>query len=196
MTTQPLRPPLPPHLQPTAKAPSTAQSSPLSARADNKPAPSRSSSHVRPVTQKQNVTKVDYTSDTATLSLIRRVLSPQTGHATDQRSTPRPIEDLLPPLTSLNAVDVQLYAIIAIVLRDFVYVWYSKITPDHVFVEEVLQIVAHTTRAIEQRLRRIDIESLVLDEIPALLVDHVHCQYATQRKRWSLILDLSILRSK
>lgn len=176
MTAQPLRPPIPLHLQPAAKASPTSQSSSLSALAGNTPASSRSSSQVRPGKQKQNVTKIDYTSEAATLSLIRRVLSPQTAHAPDQRATPRPIEDLLPPLTSLNEVDVQLYAIIAIVLKDFVYAWYSKITPDHVFVEEVIQIIAHTTRALEQRLRRIDIEELVLDEIPALVVNHIDCQ--------------------
>jgi hypothetical protein len=105
--------------------------------------------------------------------LIRRVLSPQNGHPSDQRGTPRPIEDLLPPLTSFNEVDIQLYAIIAIVLKDFVYAWYGKITPDHVFVEEVIQIIAHITRALEQRLRSIDLEGLVLDEIPAVVIAHV-----------------------
>ena len=123
--------------------------------------------------QRQNVPKADFTSESATLSLIRRVLSPQNGHASEQRATPRPIEDLLPPLTSFNEVDVQLYAIIAIVLKDFVYAWYTKITPDHVFVEEVIQIIAHTTRALEQRLRRIDLEGLILDEIPAVVLAHV-----------------------
>ena len=177
MTAQPLRPPIPLHLQPAAKAPSTAQGSSLSARAANTPVASRSPSQARPVKAKQNVTKADYTSEAATLSLIRRVLSPQTGSVPDQRATPRPIEDLLPPLTSLNEIDVQLYAIIAIVIKDFVYAWYSKITLDHVFIEEVIQIIAHTTRALEQRLRRIDVAGLALDEIPALLIDHIKCQH-------------------
>jgi hypothetical protein len=176
MTTQPLRPPIPLHLQPNAKASSTAQSSNFSAVASSTPTSSRSSSQARPVKQKHNAPKADFTSENATLSLIRRVLSPQNGHASDQRATPGPIEDLLPPLTSFNEVDVQLYAIIAIVLKDFVYAWYAKITPDHVFVEEVIQIIAHTTRALEQRLRGIDIEGLVLDEIPAVVVAHVQCK--------------------
>jgi|ERR1700722_3251419 len=173
MTTQPLRPPIPLHLQPSAKASSTAKSSNLSAIAGTTPTSSRSSSHARPVKQRQNVPKTDFTSENATLSLIRRVLSPQNGHPSDQRGTPRPTEDLLPPLTSFNEVDIQLYAIIAIVLKDFVYAWYGKITPDHVFVEEIIQIIAHTTRALEQRLRRIDLEGLVLDEIPAVVTAHV-----------------------
>src|SRR2546423_944951 len=174
MTSQPLRPPIPLHLQPNAKASSTAQSSNLSAVASATPTSSRSPSQARPVRSRQNVPKADFTSENATLSLIRRVLSPQNGAASDQRNTPRPIEDLLPPLTSFNEVDVQLYATIAIVVKDFFYAWYAKLTPDHVFVEEVIQIIAHTTRALEQRLRRIDLEELVLDEIPAVVVAHIH----------------------
>lgn len=176
MTTQPLRPPIPLHLQPSAKASSTAQSTNLSAVASSTPTSSRSPSQVRPLKQRHNAPKADFTSENATLSLIRRVLSPQNGHASEQRATPRPTEDLLPPLTSFNEVDVQLYAIIAIVLKDFVYAWYAKITPDHVFVEEVIHIIAHTTRALEQRLRRIDIDCLVLDEIPAIVIAHIQCE--------------------
>lgn len=88
-------------------------------------------------------------------------------------STQKPIEELLPPLTSSNEVDLQLYAIIAVIVKDFVYAWYTKITPDHVFVDEVVQIIAHCTRALEQRLRRVDLAEMVLDEIPALVDAHV-----------------------
>ena len=75
-------------------------------------------------------------------------------------------------------MDLQLYAIIAIVVKDLVYSWYGKITPDQDFVEEVLRIVAHCTRALESRLRIVDLESLILDEIPELIEGHIHGQYA------------------
>ena len=75
-------------------------------------------------------------------------------------------------------MDLQLYAIIAIVVKDLVYSWYGKITPDQDFVEEVLRIVAHCTRALESRLRTVDLESLILDEIPELIEGHIHGQYA------------------
>ena len=81
-------------------------------------------------------------------------------------------------MTSSNDVDLQLYAIIAIVVKDLVYSWYGKITPDQGFVEEVLRIVAHCTRALEGRLRTVDLESLILDEIPELIEGHIHGQYA------------------
>ena len=53
------------------------------------------------------------------------------------------------------------------------HTWYSKITPDQTFVEEVVQVIAHCTRALEQRLRKVDLEGLVLDELPELLDIHV-----------------------
>jgi hypothetical protein len=76
-------------------------------------------------------------------------------------------------LTSSNEVDLQLYAFIAIIIREFVQVWYAKITPDPYFVEEVVRTIAHCTRALEQRFRKVDLESLLLDELPDLLETHV-----------------------
>ena len=102
--------------------------------------------------------------------MIRRVLSPHPPGSTD----PLPLHELLPPLTSSNEVDLQLYAIISIVVKEFVYSWYGKITPDQGFVEEVVRIIAHCTRALEQRIRSVDIQSLVLDEIPELVEGHVN----------------------
>lgn len=122
----------------------------------------------------------DTTSDKATAAFIRRTLCSHNtllGNGEKGRSTPRPIEDVLPPLTSSNAVDLQLYGIISVIIREFVQTWYSKITPDQVFVNEVIQIIAHCTRGLEQRLRKVDLESLLLDEIPELLQSHLSCRW-------------------
>lgn len=113
----------------------------------------------------------DPLSERATLFLIRRTLCSQLGEK--GRSTPAPIDEILPPLTSSNEVDLQLYALIAIIIKEFVQTWYSKITPDQAFVEEVIQIIAHCSRALEQRLRKVDLESLLFDELPELLELHV-----------------------
>lgn len=108
-------------------------------------------------------------SDKATITLIRRVLCPQANSSLS-------LEELLPPLTSSNDVDHQLYALIAIIVKEFVYSWYSKITSDQIFVNELLQVIAHCTRALEQRLRQTDVSQLVLDEIPALIEAHISCK--------------------
>jgi len=117
------------------------------------------------------ITSTDALSDRATLFLIRRTLCSQLGDK--GRSTPAPIDEILPPLTSSNEVDLQLYAIISIIIREFVQSWYNKVTPDQLFVEEVVKIIAHCTRALEQRLRNVDLESLLLDELPDLLDVHI-----------------------
>lgn len=115
---------------------------------------------------------MDPLSDRATLMLIRRVLRPQ-KLGDKARDVVPPIEELLPSLTSRNDVDLQLYAFLAIIMREFVQSWYNKITPDETFVAEILQIIAHCTRGLEQRFRKLDVESLLLDEIPDLLDRHV-----------------------
>lgn len=94
-------------------------------------------------------------------------------HQDKGKTPPVSIEDVLPPLTSRNDVDLQLYALIAIILREYVQNWYNKITPDDSFVAEIVQLIAHVTRALEQRLRNVDLESLLLDELPDLLDRHV-----------------------
>ncbi|KAJ5551439.1 hypothetical protein N7535_000611 [Penicillium sp. DV-2018c] len=132
--------------------------------------PSRPSSRLR--TQKTSgKDDPDSASDKATTALIRRVLCPQTGSY--GASSPQPLEELLPPLTSSNDVDRQLYALLAIIIKEFVYSWYSKITPDQALVNEVLLVIAHCTRALEQRIRQIDVAQLALDEIPGLVEAHI-----------------------
>ena len=121
--------------------------------------------------QSARLSSADPLSERATLFLIRRTLCSQLGEKV--RSTPAPIDEILPPLTSSNEVDLQLYAFITIIIREFVHTWYTKITPDHVFVDEVVKIIAHCTRGLEQRLRKVDLESLLFDELPDLLEVHV-----------------------
>lgn len=139
--------------------------------AGNTPAASRSASPARkPRTTQREVDNGDFLSDAATKSVIRRILVPDDN---DTTASPPPVEDVLPPLTSSNEVDIQLYAILAIVIKDFVNTWYTKISPDHGFVDEIVQIIAHCSRAVEQRIRQTDVVQLCLDEIPILLQRHV-----------------------
>ncbi|KAK5303582.1 hypothetical protein LTR99_005344 [Exophiala xenobiotica] len=174
--TSPSRPasrtPLPPSI--ATKSSSTASLSTLGAVGSSKTTSAPHTSSRAPPTARQDGPSQDPTSQRTTLSLIRRTLVSDGSQGTDLRASPGPIEGILPPLTSSNEVDVQLYAIVAIVIKDFVNSWYSKITPDRTFVDEVIQIIAHCTRALEQRLRQIDITELLLDEVPALIERHIN----------------------
>lgn len=164
-----------PYLQPRPKAVPTLSDSSTAARVLNTtpPGPSRPSSQSRQSSPaRPNIVQPDV-SERAVRAFIRRVLCPD-AHA--GAAEQRPIDELLPPLTSSNDIDLQLYAIIAIVIKELVYSWYGKITPDQGFVEEVVKIIAHCTRAIEGRLRRVDLEQLIFDEIPELIENHVRCK--------------------
>jgi len=120
--------------------------------------------------------------DEATINYIKRVLCKKTSSAGQADSSDevdhKPLEELLPPLTSSNEIDIQLYALIAVVLNLFVQTWYNKITPDQDFVANVVQIIAHCTRGLEQRLRDVDLEGLLLEELPAILNEHIDGQSA------------------
>lgn len=163
-------PRLPSHLQTRTKAAATTTSPPP------KP-PSPANGNRQKYTAAQIAEAV---SDKATISLIRRVLCSATA---DKNAT---ISELLPPLTSSNEVDLQVYGIVAVMMREFVYAWYSKITPDQVFVDEVVKVIAHVTRGLEQRIRKVDLETLLFDEVPELLEAHVTGE---SRKRY-LIFQL------
>ncbi|KAF2139623.1 uncharacterized protein K452DRAFT_204712, partial [Aplosporella prunicola CBS 121167] len=130
-----------------------------------------STTNARPKPARTPTEPVDALSDKATTAFVRRVLCAHHVPSDDKGRRPA-LDELLPPLTSSNDVDLQLYAIIAVIIKDFVYAWYAKITPDHAFVDSVLQIIAHCTRALEQRVRNVDLEALLLDELPALLEQH------------------------
>ena len=117
--------------------------------------------------------------DKQTLAYIKSILcsgDAQTGPLSETLTNEvaaKSLDELLPPLTSSNEMDVQLYAIIAVVLNQFVQSWYKVITSDEDFVNEIVHVIAHCTRGIEQRLRHVDLLQVLLDELPALLLAHI-----------------------
>lgn len=175
MTAIPPRAPV--HLQPRPKAPATSNLAATAATASKEPITPNPRTTPRPLSS-------DPLSDKATIVFIRRTLCPfptaKQNASARGAPTPPPIEALLPPLTSQNDIDLQLYAIVAVIIKEFVLTWYAKITPDQVFVEEVVKIIAHCTRALEQRLRKVDLEALLFDELPELLDAHIIGMFVTQ----------------
>lgn len=131
-------------------------------------------------------------SERATAALIRRVLCPHVHHHHHPGSTIEPvaIDKVLPPLTSSNEIDVELYAIIAVVIKEVIQSWYGKMTPDQGFVEEVIRIVAHCTRALEGRLRSVDLEGLIFDEMAELVERHILGQCRQKLSSFCLLLLL------
>jgi hypothetical protein len=124
-------------------------------------------------------------SDEATVAFIKRTLCPHQltdPEGSRARNISKPLSELLPPLTSSDQVDLQLYALISIIIKDFVQAWYSKITPDQEFTDQVVHIIAHCTRDLEQRIAAVDLEALVFDEIPELVDVHVTGNFKINRR--------------
>lgn len=167
------RPKVLPSFSNTSKGPSSTSTGPQLSR------PSSQNRQLSPA----RISGASDVSDKATAALIRRVLCPHAHAGID----PRPINELLPPLTSSNDIDLQLYAIIAIIVKDLVQSWYGKITPDQGFVEEVVRIVAHCTTQLESRLRTVDLEGLVFDELPELVEAHIKGQQSTRKPHFRLV---------
>ena len=104
--------------------------------------------------------------DKATTVLIRRTLCPSCSPNASLLSC-------LPVLTGNAAVDYELYALLAIIIREYVAGWYGKITPDHAFVDEVVAVVAVVIQNLMVRAQQVDWETLVLDDLPGVVQAHI-----------------------
>lgn len=136
-------------------------------------ASSRTTSQVR---QPLPAIVADEKSDLVTSAFVRRILCPShLQHESEKNELQgTAVADLLPPLTSSNEIDLQLYAFIALIIKECVQSWYTRFSPDQIFVDEIVHIIAHCTRGLEERARKTDLEVLILDDIPALLDAHLY----------------------
>ena len=120
---------------------------------------------------------VTQVSDQKTTLFIKKVLSVRDDGKNNDEAH---LQEVLPPLTSSNTIDLQLYAFIAIIIQENVNSWYNHLTSDKDFVSQIVQIVAHCTRALEQRTRRVDVNSMVFNDIAGLVDAHIQSESALE----------------
>ncbi|KAF8845426.1 hypothetical protein BDN67DRAFT_1065284 [Paxillus ammoniavirescens] len=99
-------------------------------------------------------------------SLAKRLLFPHLPPGSD-----------LPSLFASPACPPELndevYDFIALALRAFVNIWWTKITRyDKEFLPQIASIVTHAVRALEERLLNVDLSLLVFCDIPAVITQH------------------------
>ncbi|VVT48460.1 uncharacterized protein SAPINGB_P001790 [Magnusiomyces paraingens] len=114
-------------------------------------------------------------------ALIRQVFLPREPANVDWRVR-------LPSLSRFDGVNVELYALIAVLCRTFVLSWYGSIVDDAGFLRDIAQTVAECTRRVEERLLRTDTYSLLLDELPLLLEMHVRDLRMVRARMGSAVL--------
>lgn len=84
-------------------------------------------------------------------------------------------EGEVPLLTSSSEVDLQLHAIVLLLLKNFVLSWYDRFTDDYSneFLIELLYTSAHITRSLEEKLRKLDYKQLIMDDLFVVLDLHL-----------------------
>ncbi|KAH8153272.1 uncharacterized protein LAJ45_02859 [Morchella importuna] len=85
---------------------------------------------------------------------------------------PPPQPDLLLDAPTHSLIR-RLYALLAILCRDYIDTWYTPISSDRDLIAELITVVAAVVREIERRIHNIDIPLLLLDDLPALITRHI-----------------------
>ncbi|KAI9024006.1 PXA domain-containing protein [Hyaloraphidium curvatum] len=78
-----------------------------------------------------------------------------------------------PRLHELPALDAELQMLVYLVLRDFVGTWYTGISGHDDFYAEVVKTLCSVVSSIQERLAKIDVVQLAMEELPILLAEHV-----------------------
>lgn len=112
--------------------------------------------------------------------------APTSAARTAPSSTSLPLHRRIlypPPLQPLrilhsashSTLDPLLLDLIALICREYIQSWYSRISPDRdrLFVTHVAAILIHLVQALEVRLAHVDLVELVVLDLPALLDRHV-----------------------
>lgn len=103
-------------------------------------------------------------SKSSTLPLHRRILYPPPQHP------PRILHS-----THHSILDPLILDLIALISREYIQSWYSRISPDpdRHFIQQVAGILIHLIQALEVRIAHLDLVELVALDLPALLERHL-----------------------
>jgi hypothetical protein len=77
------------------------------------------------------------------------------------------------PPSSPN-IDHELYAIVSLLVRDHILPWYTKLSPSPDFIVALTTLLTHILAALVTRVQAIDVEELLLEDLPAILSAHIN----------------------
>ena len=104
--------------------------------------------------------------------------------------------EVLPELTGSKRVDLELYALIGLLFRNFVNRWYTSLTDDDTdFVKELIKVISQVARDLEQRVLQVDLLQLVFDDIPVVLDEHLLAYRKINRELGSSYLQFDTIDS-
>ncbi|ORX95521.1 PXA-domain-containing protein [Basidiobolus meristosporus CBS 931.73] len=73
---------------------------------------------------------------------------------------------------SSRCVDVELYNLLALLLRDFVLTWYDSISQDPEFLSEIVYTFSNITQELEDRCSKVDWTKLIVYNFSSILKRH------------------------
>lgn len=79
-------------------------------------------------------------------------------------------------------INAQIWNLVALVCREHVLSWYSKLTRDKSFFQEVVRIVKHVVEQIGNHVKELDLPALLLSDIPDLLEKHYRDHQTAQKR--------------
>lgn len=79
----------------------------------------------------------------------------------------------LPRLNCSDEVAREIYALIALLLRQFVQSWHSEIIDDSKFLNELVVEISKVVNILIERLKTINLDDFILDDIPYLIDMHL-----------------------
>lgn len=82
----------------------------------------------------------------------------------------------VPVISGSFEVDLEGYDLLATIFELCIHSWYDKITADTSFTKDTIELTAASLKSLKNRLLLVDIQSLLLDELPALILDHLQGQ--------------------
>ncbi|KAK3708732.1 hypothetical protein QZH41_015164 [Actinostola sp. cb2023] len=90
------------------------------------------------------------------------------GNSKCQRHRPEVARVKLQPWVGMNcpeSVDIALDEFLSLVLKDFVYGWYSDLSSDDTFVDELRTSLRYIASVLVRRVRKLDIPTLVTEKL-------------------------------
>lgn len=97
--------------------------------------------------------------------LIKKIFYPSSKHTN--------FSEVLPSLVS-SQVDIQLYSLLALFYKNFIFSWFNSISKNEDFLHELINLVSVIAKRVEERLRSVSLQLLLLDKVPIVLDNHLN----------------------
>lgn len=80
---------------------------------------------------------------------------------------------VLPEVTGNLRADAEVYALVGLVVRQFVDSWHGKITEEREFLVQVAIAIGQVAQGLAKRCEKLEMDEVLLDGIPSVILTHI-----------------------